>query len=69
MRESYAKLGEEAFFVGGLGGRMGRNIVYSTITDTLKGLAFMIRYALGSRIISALIVSGTGSQRFCEGMD
>ena len=43
VRESYAKPGEEALFVGDLGGRIGRNIVYSTITDTLKGLAFMIR--------------------------
>ena len=40
IRESYAKPGEEALFVGDLGGRIGRNIVYSTVTDHAERLGF-----------------------------
>jgi integrase/recombinase XerD len=39
-RDSYGKDGEKALFVGDLGGRIGRNIVYQVVTSHAERLGF-----------------------------
>ena len=40
VRNQYAKPGEKALFVGDLGSRIGRNIVYNLVTENAARLGF-----------------------------